>query len=78
MPLLGDPTVTKLQKDSNVVSQLAIGREVLNLDCGNASPVHLQRNPVTVPQNVRDRVGLADEQLLTTPRGIEGFRKVGD
>jgi hypothetical protein len=49
MPLFGDPTVTKLQKDSNMVSQLAIGREVLNLDCGNASPVHLERNSVTVP-----------------------------
>jgi hypothetical protein len=58
MPLASDTTVSKLQEDRRVIAHLTIRREVLDLHCGNADPVHLHRNPVPDAENVRDGVGL--------------------
>jgi hypothetical protein len=56
---------------------LGIRWEVLNLHCGDADPVHLQREVIFVAGNVSDGIGLPLKELLAAFGDFEGFRKIG-
>ena len=76
MTLASNMTILELQENGGVVPHLTIRREVLNRRRGHANPIHFQRNPIALTKNVRDRVRLLFEQLLSAFGRFEGFRKI--
>jgi hypothetical protein len=78
MTLCGDAASAKLKEDGGFVFDRAARWKVLKCKGGNAGPVQLEGNPVAISENIRDGVGLAGEEPLSTLGGRESFGQAGN